>query len=71
MDVLHFAVDKLGTGLQTTLTDLFPGTVYEITVSAINGAGEGENSVIQVETFIGILLVFFRVYNDNNYFTSS
>ena len=55
MDGLHFAVGELGIGLQITLTDLFPGTMYEITVSAINGAGEGENSVLQVETLIGII----------------
>ena len=55
MDSLQFAVGELGIGLQTTLTDLFPGTMYEITVSAINGAGEGKNSVIQVETLIGII----------------
>ena len=55
MDSLRFAIGELSIGLQTTLTDLFPGTMYEITVSAINGAGEGENSVIQVETLIGII----------------
>ena len=59
MNSLQFAVAVLGSpsgiGLQTTLTDLFLGTMYEITVSAINGAGEGENSVIQVETLIGNL----------------
>ena len=55
MDSLQLAVGELGIGLQTTLTDLFPGTIYEITVSAINGAGEGENSIIQVVTLIGNL----------------
>ena len=57
MDSLQFAVGELrspsGIGFQTTLTDLLPGTMYEITVSAINGAGEGENSIIQVVTLIG------------------
>ena len=59
MNSIQFAVGELGSpsgsGFQAALTDLFPGTMYEITVSAINGAGEGENSVIQVETLIGII----------------
>ena len=59
MNSIQFAVGELGppsgSGFQATLTDLFPSTMYEITVSAINGAGEGENSVIQVETLIGIV----------------
>ena len=58
VDALQFTVDELGSStsfpvFQTTLFNLFPGTVYEITVFAINGAGEGESSVVQVETLIG------------------
>ena len=76
MDSLRFAAGELGSpsgiGLQTTLTDLFPGTIYEITVSAINGAGDGENSVIQVVTLIGnqfyIAFRYILYHHEWNYF---
>lgn len=38
------ATTNSGGVLQTTLTDLTPGTLYSITVAAINGAGLGESS---------------------------
>ena len=58
MNSSQSAVGELGSGsdFQTTLTDLFPGTVYEITVSAINGAGEGVSASETIATTSGTSL---------------
>ena len=59
MNSIQSAVGELvspsGIGFQTTLTDLFPGTMYEITVSAINGAGEGVSASETITTMSGTL----------------
>ena len=39
--------------LGTTLTDLFPNTQYEITVFAINGAGDGMAATVDTPTLNG------------------
>ena len=50
--------------LGTTLTDLFPNTQYEITVFAINGAGNGAANIETVTTLNGLYMhLYIHIYN--------